>query len=174
MFECITSASCTSIKAWEKIGGFDDWLFIDLVDNEFCKRLVASGYKILRLNHLVLDQEFGCIHPKGEFSQKFWITLSKDRKSTRLNSSHVSSSYAVHQEQHSFPNDALPISIKAWEKIGGFDDWLFIDLVDNEFCKRLVASGYKILRLNHLVLDQEFGCIHPKGEFSQKFWITLS
>lgn len=82
--ECITSASCTSIKAWEKIGGFDDWLFIDLVDNEFCKRLVASGYKILRLNHLVLDQEFGCIHPKGEFSQKFWITLSKMLKNENI------------------------------------------------------------------------------------------
>lgn len=82
--ECITSASCTSIKAWEKIGGFDDWLFIDLVDNEFCKRLIVSGYKILKLNHLVLDQEFGSIQPKGEFSQKFWITLSKMLKNENI------------------------------------------------------------------------------------------
>lgn len=75
--ECITSASCTSVEAWKKVGGFDNWLFIDLVDNEFCKRLVVSDYKILRLNFLVLDQEFGNIEPKSELEQKFWIFLSK-------------------------------------------------------------------------------------------------
>ena len=74
---CITSASCTSIEAWEKIGGFDEWLFIDLVDNDFCKRLIASGYKILKLNDLVLNQEFGRIVPKNEKTQRFWLKVSK-------------------------------------------------------------------------------------------------
>lgn len=74
---CITSASCTSIKAWEKCGKFDEWLFIDLVDNEFCKRIRLSGYKILRLNEWVLDQEFGKIIPKSEREQKFWLAVSK-------------------------------------------------------------------------------------------------
>lgn len=75
--ECITSASCTSISAWESVGKFDEWLFIDLVDNEFCKRLVVSGYKILRLNRWVVDQEFGKIIPKSERQQRFWINVSK-------------------------------------------------------------------------------------------------
>lgn len=74
---CITSASCTSVKAWENIGGFDEWLFIDLVDNEFCKRLVVSGYKILQVKKWILDQEFGKISPKSPKKQKFWINLSK-------------------------------------------------------------------------------------------------
>lgn len=75
--QCITSASCTSITAWEKIGGFDSWLFIDLVDNEFCKRLYVSNYKILRLNKWILDQEFGEIIPKSPKVQEFWIKMSK-------------------------------------------------------------------------------------------------
>lgn len=74
---CITSASCTSIKAWEKVGKFDEWLFIDLVDNDFCKRLLVSGYKILRLNDFILNQEFGKIIAKGAKSRKFWIKISK-------------------------------------------------------------------------------------------------
>lgn len=74
---CITSASCTSIKAWEKVGKFDEWLFIDLVDNDFCKRLVLSGYKILQLKRWVIDQEFGKIQPKSKTVQKFWIRVSK-------------------------------------------------------------------------------------------------
>lgn len=75
--ECITSASCTSIQAWKDVGGFDEWLFIDLVDNEFCKRLVSSGYQIKRVDRWVLDQEFGKIIPKSKRSQKFWIRLSQ-------------------------------------------------------------------------------------------------
>ena len=74
---CITSASCTSIEAWEMCGKFDEWMFIDLIDNDFCKRIVISGYKILKLNRWVLDQEFGKIIPKSEQKQKFWIGMSK-------------------------------------------------------------------------------------------------
>lgn len=74
---CITSASCTSVEAWEECGRFDEWLFIDLVDNEFCKRIRLSGYKILRLNEWVLDQEFGKIIPKSDRKQKFWLIVSK-------------------------------------------------------------------------------------------------
>ncbi|OZG66571.1 glycosyltransferase [Bifidobacterium eulemuris] len=75
--KAITSASCTSIKAWKMIGQFDEWMFIDLVDNEFCKRMTTSGFKILRLNRWVLDQEFGTITPKPISQQRFWLELSK-------------------------------------------------------------------------------------------------
>lgn len=75
--ECITSGSCTSIEAWKKLGKFDEWLFIDLVDNEFCKRAIVSGYKILQLNSLVMNQEFGKIIPKPERTQRFWLKVAK-------------------------------------------------------------------------------------------------
>lgn len=74
---CITSASCTSVEAWERCGMFDEWLFIDLVDNDFCKRLILSGYKIIKLNKWVLDQEFGKIIPKNKKKQEFWLKISK-------------------------------------------------------------------------------------------------
>ena len=74
--ECITSGSCTSIEAWKKLGKFDEWLFIDLVDNEFCKRAVVSGYKILQLNSFVMNQEFGKIIPKSEKTIRFWLRMA--------------------------------------------------------------------------------------------------
>lgn len=74
---CITSASCTSVKAWDLVGRYDERLFIDLVDNDFCRRLTVSGYKIMRLNKWVLDQEFGEITPKAEKVQRFWVKLSR-------------------------------------------------------------------------------------------------
>lgn len=56
---CITSGSLTSIIAWDKIGGFDEWLFIDRVDNEFCTHLRKEGYSIIRVNEAVLYQRAG-------------------------------------------------------------------------------------------------------------------
>lgn len=78
--DCITSASCTNVRIWKKIGGFDEWLFIDFVDNDFCKRAILSGFRILRVNGVVIDQEFGIIEPKSPKAVKFWIGLSKVSK----------------------------------------------------------------------------------------------
>lgn len=74
---CITSASCTSVDVWKKVGGFDSKLFVDLVDNEFCKKVRLYGYKILRLNYLILNHEFGDIEPKNTAMAKLFIKLSK-------------------------------------------------------------------------------------------------
>lgn len=73
---CITSASCTNVEAWKKVGGFDDYLFIDLVDNDFCKRLKLQNWKILRLNNVVLNQEFGDIQLKSKFTVDIIMKIS--------------------------------------------------------------------------------------------------
>ena len=75
--DCITSASCTNIKIWTAMGGFDEWLFIDFVDNEYCKRVVAKGYKILKLMNVVVNQEFGNISIKSAWKVKFFLWLSR-------------------------------------------------------------------------------------------------
>lgn len=81
---CITSASLTRLKAWEEVGRFDNYLFIDLIDNDFCKRLILKKWKILKINSLVLDQEFGDILPKSTRKQNFYKKLSKIIKSPML------------------------------------------------------------------------------------------
>ena len=56
---CITSGSLTNLGAWRAIGGFDEWMFIDHVDNDFCTNLVLHGYKICRVGAAVLYQRAG-------------------------------------------------------------------------------------------------------------------
>lgn len=56
---CITSASLTNLEAWNKSGKFDEWMFIDCVDYDFCLKLTSHGYKILRLNDVVINHEVG-------------------------------------------------------------------------------------------------------------------
>lgn len=90
---CITSASCTRIKAWKNVGRFDDVLFIDLIDNDFCKRLVLTGWKILKLNHIILDQEFGNIKLKSPKIVKFIMGISRKIKNKNLSTNVAKLSY---------------------------------------------------------------------------------
>lgn len=57
--ECITSGALTSTEAWSKVGGYNEWYFIDLVDFEFCARLRANGYKIYQTESVQLSHQLG-------------------------------------------------------------------------------------------------------------------
>lgn len=60
---CITSGSFMNIQKTLEIGGFDDWLFIGLVDNEICYRIKLNGYRIIRNNAVILNHELGNLTP---------------------------------------------------------------------------------------------------------------
>lgn len=57
--ECITSGALTSTEAWKAVGGFDENLFIDGVDTEFCYRLRSRGFDVVRTNDIALLHEIG-------------------------------------------------------------------------------------------------------------------
>lgn len=57
--KCITSASLTSVKTWETVGGFWEELFIDFVDHDFCAKCKEHGIKILQLNDVQILHELG-------------------------------------------------------------------------------------------------------------------
>ncbi len=57
--QAITSGSLTRVSDWQQVGGYDERMFIDLVDFDFCRRLILSGRKIIRVNRAVLRQEIG-------------------------------------------------------------------------------------------------------------------
>lgn len=57
--KCITSGSLTRMEAYRKSGGFDEKLFIDGVDDDFCYAVAEQGYTILRINRPLLLHELG-------------------------------------------------------------------------------------------------------------------
>ena len=59
MIEVMTSGNIINLKAYEEIDGFKDWLFIDCVDTDYCMNLHKHGYKVLRLNNIVMKHELG-------------------------------------------------------------------------------------------------------------------
>jgi rhamnosyltransferase len=67
---CITSGSLTSVKAWERVGGFDESMFIDGVDTDFCCSLIENDLQILRVNTIELLHEVGRKSKKVTFCGK--------------------------------------------------------------------------------------------------------
>ena len=55
----ITSGNLVNLKIWETIGGFEETLFIDEVDNDYCLKAVLNGFKILRFKNIPLIHELG-------------------------------------------------------------------------------------------------------------------
>lgn len=60
---CITSGSFMNVQKTIDIGGFDDALFIGLVDDEICHKVKKSGYRIIRNNSVILNHELGNLIP---------------------------------------------------------------------------------------------------------------
>ncbi len=54
-----TSGSLLNLKAYRRTGPFNESLFIDFVDHEYCLRLNLAGYKIFKVNKAVLHHEIG-------------------------------------------------------------------------------------------------------------------
>lgn len=128
---CITSAACTRIKAWKQVGEFDGWLFVDLLDNDISKRMILNGWKILQINLIVLDQEFGDILPKGKKTEQFWIKVGKLLKND--NFAKFSYKKIVHPNRVYYTCRNILYLNKKFQKYGG------IGYKDNYNCHTFVG-----------------------------------
>lgn len=55
----ITSGNLVNLDVFDEVGYFNEALFIDQVDNEFCLRCVTHGYVILEVNDAILEHCVG-------------------------------------------------------------------------------------------------------------------
>jgi rhamnosyltransferase len=55
----ISSGNLVSVRAWQAVGGFDEWMFIDYVDFDFDAKLARKGYKIVQFNSVTMRHELG-------------------------------------------------------------------------------------------------------------------
>jgi len=55
----ITSGSVVNLNLLNEIGGFDENLFIDELDYEYCLRSIAKGFKIIQFPNIFLDHNLG-------------------------------------------------------------------------------------------------------------------
>ena len=75
--KCITSGSLVSVKAWSTVGRYDEYLFIDYVDFDFCIRMRKMGYKIVQANKIVMKHELGNMKVKRLLFKKVAVMNHK-------------------------------------------------------------------------------------------------
>lgn len=66
---CITSGSLMNLRVLDKVGGFDEAMFIDWVDHDICKKERNLGYLIVKVNSIYLDHELG---PQKKLQYQFY------------------------------------------------------------------------------------------------------
>lgn len=64
----ITSGSLINVEICTKMGGFEEKLFIDEVDFEYCYRCILAGYKIFQYDYVFLNHRLGNNVNTGYFS----------------------------------------------------------------------------------------------------------
>ena len=159
--------SFAQIRTLEKKGN----LGIGVALNKSAKKAIEEGYDLL----LTMDQDSRITdNLVNEMVKEF----EKDEKIGIL------APFVIHVENPRKPaNSGLEkitvamtsgciIRLSAYEKIGGFLEKFFIDYVDNEFCLRMISSGYKVLQLNSVYLYHKLGNTKPRNFIFKKVFPT--
>jgi len=77
---CITSGSLIDVALWARVGGFDEDLFIDHVDHDYCLRSRAAGFSIVRREDAILHHHTGSLREIRLLGLKRTISMhSPDR-----------------------------------------------------------------------------------------------
>jgi rhamnosyltransferase len=75
IYQCYTSGGLTNLNVFKAVGGFRTDFFIDCVDFEYCFKLRAYGYKIFRVNTVVMNHQLGaCREIKIYGKHLFYVT----------------------------------------------------------------------------------------------------
>ena len=69
--DIMTSGNIINLDVYKKVGGFKDWLFIDCVDTDYCMNLCKNGFKVLRLNKIVMNHSLGNLKVHKLFGKNY-------------------------------------------------------------------------------------------------------
>lgn len=72
----ITSGSIINLSVYKNLGGFDEKLFIDLVDTEYCLKSILKGYAIIGYQNIFLNHNLG-----ESIEKRSLMTFKKTKRS---------------------------------------------------------------------------------------------
>lgn len=75
--DTITSGALLNLSLFNAIGEFDENLFIDFVDTEYCVRAAMAGYKTVQLKNIYLQHTLGVYVKRASLKTLFLIKKEK-------------------------------------------------------------------------------------------------
>ena len=126
----LTSGSLIKAESFDKVGLFDDKLFIEQVDNDFCYRLIKNKYKIKVAQNINFIQEignakkiFGCIVRNHNPKRKYYLSRN----------------VTIMLRRYFF---VAPYTTIRYFLGGTIFSWIKIFLFEKDKCKKIL-SGFK-------------------------------
>lgn len=89
LLEVMCSGNLINLDAYQAVGGFKDWMFIDCVDFDYCFNLQRNGYRVIRYNEVKLDHKLGDTKNVSMFGKQAytdnhsairWYYMARNRK----------------------------------------------------------------------------------------------
>jgi len=133
--------------------------------NNACKKAIEDGFDLL----LTMDQDsfFSDTNLKNYIDQvsKFETIDSVATFGLEYNSNDLDLVKKYIEVDHVITSGCI-VNLKLFEKIGGFDDNLFIDYVDTEYCYNALSKGYTNIRFTNVLLNHSLGEIKKRKALS--------
>lgn len=126
----LTSGSLIKTEAFDKVGLFDDKLFIEQVDNDFCYRLIKNKYKIKVAQNINFIQEIGS-------AKKICGCIVRNHNPERKY--YLSRNVAIMLKRYFF---TAPYTTLRYFLGGTIFGWIKILLFEKDKCKKIL-SGFK-------------------------------
>lgn len=83
----------------------------------------------------------------------------------------VSSSTVIEKEVNSMITSGTMLNLKLYPVIGQFDEALFIDAVDVEYCLRAKTKGFSVIQLMNIFLQHELGKMVHRASIKTMFLV---
>lgn len=126
----LTSGSLIKAESFDKVGLFDDKLFIEQVDNDFCYRLIKNKYKIKIAQNINFIQEIGN-------AKKIYGCIVRNHIPKRKY--YLSRNVAIMLKRYFF---TAPYTTTRYFLGGTIFSWIKIFLFEKDKCKKIL-SGFK-------------------------------
>lgn len=139
----ITSGSVIPVKIAIKIGGFDENLFIDEVDNEFCYRVRKNGYDIIEFPSILLKHSLG--------NQTFHKILGFHYNTFNHNA--IRKYYMTRNKIY---------ILKKYPQVRG----IYVKKIVKDIVKVILAEGDKAHKITNIIRGIKDGMMNKMGKFS--------
>jgi len=139
----MTSGNLVNLYLFEKIGEFDENLFIDSVDTEYCLRIYSMRYKIKRIPSVILNHNLGDIQEYKIFGIEFKPTNHNPIRRYYITRNRF---YVWHKYNNSY------LAFTKWEKMATFKELIKVILFEKDKLTKIQFSlkGYIDYRKNKL------------------------
>lgn len=123
-----------------------EWILTMDQDSSFEKN---EAKKYFRVFEYIENKKIGIISPNHVLKND---TNKIDENRTFIKTDHVMASGNL-------------LNLGVWNKVGRFDESLFIDEVDSDICLKVIDKGYKIIQLSKVKMFHELGSLQKRKFF---------